>query len=440
MFKYSLIIKDKISININQFWIKKEIYFKILINNILILLFFITHSTKRFLLYDNIENKLQRYIKYKRINNLINYYNYEKELPKIINYIKLLREGAFQNNMSYNCADKPKISFIASVYNKEKYIKSFISSIQNQALKDFELIIVDDCSTDKSINIIKKYKQNDKRIKLFKNNKNKGSLFTRYKGAILSKGEFIIFVDSDDLILKDGILRAYNYIKKNNLDLVEFNSVIEENSSSIFISRRYYKYYNIIYQPILSYIFYYNSKNKKGNQYNTALWDKLIKREVVLNAFNYIGEEFINTKIIIENDVIILFSLFKIAKSFQYIDELGYYYFLNNNDSITNTKNDPLKSNLIISSIFYNIKFLYEKTGNTYFDKYFCLFKMSQGCYRYKKCFNHINKEYGLIKSVFNELLESNYISVENKIIIRNIFKKINKIKNNNRNHSIFKL
>ena len=125
MFKYSLINKDKISININQFWIKKEIYFKILINNILILLFFITHSKKKFLLYDNIENKLQRYIKYKRINNLINYYNYEKELPKIINYIKLLREGAFQNNMSYNSEDKPKISFIASVYNKEKYINSF---------------------------------------------------------------------------------------------------------------------------------------------------------------------------------------------------------------------------------------------------------------------------------------------------------------------------
>ena len=360
------------------------------------------------------------------INNLINYYNYEKELPKIINYIKLLREGAFQNNMTYNSEDKPKISFIASVYNKEKYINSFISSIQNQALKDFELIIVDDCSTDQSINIIKKYKQNDKRIKLFKNNKNKGSLYTRYKGAIHSKGEFIIFVDSDDLILKDGILRAYNYIKKNNLDIVEFNSVFEENSSSIFINRRYYQYNNIIYQPILSYIFYYNSKNKNGSQYNTALWDKLIKREVVLNAFNYIGEEFINAKIIIENDVIILFSLFKFAKSFQYIDELGYYYFLNNNDSITNTKNDPLKSNLIISSIFYNIKFLYEKTGNTYFDKYYCLFKMRQGCYRYKKCFNHINKEYGLIKSVFNELLESNYISVENKIIIRNIFKKIN--------------
>ena len=86
MFKYSLINKDKISININQFLIKKEILFKILINNILILLFFISYEKNRFLIYD-IESKLQRYIKYKRVNNLTNYYNYEKELPKIINYI-----------------------------------------------------------------------------------------------------------------------------------------------------------------------------------------------------------------------------------------------------------------------------------------------------------------------------------------------------------------
>ena len=153
MFKYSLINKDKISININQFLIKKEILFKILINNILILLFFISYEKNRFLIYD-IESKLQRYIKYKRVNNLTNYYNYEKELPKIINYIKILKESSFQNKISYDEVDKPKISFIASVYNKEKYLNSFIFSIQNQNLKDFELIIVDDSSTDKSINTI----------------------------------------------------------------------------------------------------------------------------------------------------------------------------------------------------------------------------------------------------------------------------------------------
>ena len=398
-----------------------KIYFKIFINNIIFLLLYITYIENSFL-NNKIEKKLKRFIKFKKKQNIIKN-NYEKELPNIINYVKSLRNGSFNNNIYHNYIDKPKISFIASVYNKEKYLYSFISSIQNQNLKDFELIIVDDCSNDESINIIKKFNQRDKRIHLIKNKRNRGSLFTRFKGSQYAKGEFIIFVDSDDIVLKNGILRVYNYIKKHNLDMVEFNSVFEINNTNIYISRRYYKYDNIIYQPILSYIFYYNNKKSRGAEYNTALWDKLIKREVALKAFDFIGKEYIKEKIIIENDVIILFSLFKNAKSYQYIDELGYYYFFTNNESITNAKYNPSKANSILYSIFVNIKFLYKKTGNSYFEKYYCFHKLEQGYKRYNLSFKYINKDYGLIKYVINKLLESNFISLKNKIKIRNISK-----------------
>lgn len=156
---------------------------------------------------------------------------------------------------------KPKISFIASVYNKEKYLIPFITSIQNQELKELELILVDDNSIDNSIKIINNFIKKDKRIKLLKNKKNNGSLFARYKGAIHAKGEYIIFVDSDDIVLKDGILKSYNYIKKKMIDMIEFNSVFE-NNNTLNIIRRYYLYSNIIYQPVLSNIFYY--KNNEG--------------------------------------------------------------------------------------------------------------------------------------------------------------------------------
>ena len=400
-----------------------KIYYKIFINNILFLLLFITYIKNLFLI-NGIEKKIKHYIKFMKKKNIIKYY-YEKDLPKIIKYVQLLRNASFINNIYHNYIDKPKISFVASVYNKEKYLNSLISSIQNQNMKEYELIFVDDCSNDESVNIIKKYMQKDKRIKLIKNKRNRGSLYTRYKGAQQSKGEFLIFVDSDDIVLKDGILRAYKYIKKNNLDAVQFNSVFEKKNSNIYISRRHYKYDNIIYQPILSYIFYYNKNYERGTESNTALWDKLIKREVVRKVFRFIGKKFINKKIIIENDVIILFSLFKNAKSFKYIDELGYYYFFTNKDSITKTRDNPLKANLIIYSIFSNIMFLYEKTGNSYFEKYFCLYKLEQGFNRYKKCFNYINKGNSLIKYVINRLLESKYISLRNKKKIKNIAKEL---------------
>jgi glycosyltransferase involved in cell wall biosynthesis len=384
--------------------------------NIIVLLFLLNiwdYSYKNLL-----ESKIIRYIKHKK-KNILSCKEYEKEIYNIKKYIYYLKNN-FLKKIKYNFnITKPKVSFISSVYNKELYLNSFIFSIQNQNLKNFELILVDDFSNDRSIEIIEEFKKNDTRIKLIKNKKNRGTLYSRYNGALYSKGEYIIFVDSDDIVLKKGIINAYSYMKKKKLDMVEFHSVFEINSSVSYVSRRYSKYSNIIYQPILSYIYYYS--NKEGMELNTALWDKLIKREVVFKSINYMGIQYLNDEIIIENDVIILFSLFRNANSFQYIDELGYYYFIKNNDSITNTRYDPRKANKIIHSIFSNVKFLYEKTEDSYFDKYFCIYKLLQGYNRYKFCFNYINNEYELMKNVFNKLLNSKYISLEKKLIIKNI-------------------
>ena len=388
---------------------------------LLFLIYYITYFKDYYLKEIKIENEIIRFIKNKSKENVTKYL-FEKNIPEIKKYINLLREGNFKNDIyNYNIY-KPKISFIASVYNKEKYLKSFIYSIQNQNLKEFELVFVDDCSTDESVNIIREFKKKDKRIKLKINKKNMGSLYTRYKGAKYAKGEYFIFVDSDDIILKEGILNSYNYIKKNNLDMIEFNSVFEKNNTSIFISRRYYKYSDIIYQPILAYIYYYNYKEKKGIEHNTALWDKLIKRKIVLKSLKYIGKKFLEKNIIIENDVIFLFALFRNAKSFRYVDELGYYYFIENKDSITNTRFEPIKANQIIFSIFCNIEFLYDETESTEFAKYLCLYKLNQGYNRYRDCFFYLNKKtIKFVKQVLNKLLESQYISQNNKLLIKKI-------------------
>lgn len=244
-----------------------------------------------------------------------------------------------------------------------------------------------------------------------------GSLYSRYKGAIHAKGDYIIFVDSDDIILKEGIFKAYNYMKNNHLDIVQFHPVFNINNR-IFINFRYYKYLNIIYQPILSYIFYYN---KGGYEGNTALWDKLIKKKVVMKAFKEIGEIYLKKNIIRENDVILLFMFFRNSKSYKYIDEIGYYYYRSNKNSITN-KSYKNNNNQLIYSIFSNIEFLYKKTKNTYLDKYYCIFKLYQSYYRYRKLFQNKNNQKVLILNVINKLLNSKVISEINK-------KKILKIK-----------
>jgi len=385
----------------------------------LLCLFFIISliQKKYFFNKNNSEYYVSKYIKHYRKNNIsqLFYKDFEKQIPFINTYVKLLRNNFIIDNNFYSQIINPKITFIATVFNKEKYLKPFIYSIKNQLLKQFEIIMVDDNSKDKSIQLIKDFIKKDKRIKLIQNKNNRGSLYARSIGAFHAKGKYIIFVDSDDIILKNGIEIAYNYINNNNLDMIQFHSVFEL-KRKVFISRRYYKYLNIIYQPVLSNIFYYENKN--GCEKNTALWDKLIKRDTVLKSLKFIGNKYLKDKIIIENDVILLFSLFQICKSYKYIDEIVYYYVISNNDSITNTKYKPEKADEILHSIFTNINFLYEKTENSYFGKYLCIFKLYQGWNRYKKYFKYLKNEFNLIEKVLNKLLISKFISRKDKLLI----------------------
>lgn len=91
------------------------------------------------------------------------------------------------------------ISIIMPCYNAEPFISDSIGSIIRQTYKNWELIVVDDCSTDKSYEIIDKYSQNDSRIKVFRSETNQGVAFSRNKGIASCTGEILAFLDSDDL-------------------------------------------------------------------------------------------------------------------------------------------------------------------------------------------------------------------------------------------------
>lgn len=106
----------------------------------------------------------------------------------------------------------PAFSVLMSSYNKGKYISEAIESVLKQTFSDWELVIIDDGSTDGSIEIIRKY-LNDKRIKLFKNDSNKGCPYTLNRMMRRSKGEIIGILDSDDVLTEDAIeevMKAYS--------------------------------------------------------------------------------------------------------------------------------------------------------------------------------------------------------------------------------------
>lgn len=108
---------------------------------------------------------------------------------------------------------QPKVSVILTVYNREHVLRRCIRSLLNQSFKDWELIIVDDGSTDKSIDILKEYESNYENIKVIHQDNLKLPL-SRNKGIKLSTGDFITFLDSDDEYSEDHLLCRVEFMDK----------------------------------------------------------------------------------------------------------------------------------------------------------------------------------------------------------------------------------
>lgn len=114
---------------------------------------------------------------------------------------------------------KDLVSIITPSYNCEKFIRSTIESILAQTYHNWELIITDDCSDDNSIDIIKSYCIQDKRIKLYQLKKNSGAGIARNYSIKNAKGRFIAFCDSDDIWYPDKLERQLNFMAENNYNL-----------------------------------------------------------------------------------------------------------------------------------------------------------------------------------------------------------------------------
>ncbi len=111
------------------------------------------------------------------------------------------------------------ISVVIPNFNNSDYIKSSIESVLNQTYENLEVVVVDDCSTDNSCEIVEKIILVDKRVRLLRNEKNSGVTFTRDRGIKEARGEFISTLDSDDLYLNTNkIVNEYSLLKASNFD------------------------------------------------------------------------------------------------------------------------------------------------------------------------------------------------------------------------------
>lgn len=132
------------------------------------------------------------------------------------------------------------ISIIMPLYNAGCFLKETLQSIANQTYKDYELICIDDASEDMTLNIIKGAQVHDARIKLLTNQKKMGAAFSRNRGMEYAVGDYIAFLDGDDIFDEKMLEKAYECAKENSLDIIVFEYLHVE-SENIYEKKHIYR-------------------------------------------------------------------------------------------------------------------------------------------------------------------------------------------------------
>ncbi len=219
-----------------------------------------------------------------------------------------------------------KISIIIAAYNVEKYIAQTINSAAWQTLKDIEIIVVDDCSTDGTFDIISGCAALDDRIKVIRHEENKSVNISRMDGIKAACGEYVMFIDGDDMLAPDACERAYKAIKSEKVDMLQFNIELMfdppsgyeervENEVRQAMHSATYKAISVSKAGVLD-------KNAVGDIINFTVWDKIYKRELLEKAAVYVPCEYLN----MAEDVLFSFLVQFHAHSYSYITDKLYRY------------------------------------------------------------------------------------------------------------------
>ena len=242
-------------------------------------------------------------------------------------YFKLCDSKKLLDETKYKRIKNPKITAIIAYYNKNKFnLYLPLRSIQNQSFKDIEIIFVDDGSSQNKINEIIEEMKYDNRIILLTHKENKGTLMSRVDGVRYASGEYIILLDQDDMYYDNLVLeKLYKKAKELNSDLIQFATLEYRNNQKSNILGVQTPKNKFITQPELRTTFLNRlGENRLGKCSTRMVWDKFIRRTVYLEAIDDLGDEYLNHRVFLYEDTIMMFELSQVAHSYYFYDFVGY--------------------------------------------------------------------------------------------------------------------
>ena len=258
------------------------------------------------------------------------FYNFKKRKDKLKykEFIKMCdSERLIYSNINKSYKN-PIISVILPSFNKEKVLMKSVRSIQNQSLKNIEIIIVDDCSSDNSIKYYKYLLKTDLRIRVFIHLKNMGVWRSRIDGFLYSKGKYILHFDTGDLFEDNYVLKdLLDIIEKFNLDSVKMQFRILYN----FSEPRKYRI-PIHFKGNQSKIVYSSKISKYDNKIYgeyTNIWNRLTKNEIFTKGLYLLSSYILNIYKNLWEDMWWNKMANKVSDNFLIIKRYGYLYLKN---------------------------------------------------------------------------------------------------------------
>lgn len=266
------------------------------------------------------------------------------------------------------------ISIIVPIYNSEKYLKATLDSIGEQTYSNYELILVNNCSTDDSEDICLQYRLKNNRIRYYKK-ENLGVSSARNFGLEQAKGDYICFVDSDDILDKNylEVLLTNLLDGDNGLACCKYKKFRDEYSNEIIDNENLKITYGDKYEILF-------------NSYGGYLWNKLFVRDIILkNNLSF------NDDVFMCEDMLFVFNYLKYTNSISCSNQTCYFYRVIENSLSKNLNNMNwftiflCLDNILKENKLYNEE-IYRKVVYLY------LFKLYEGKYRLK--FNKRDKDY----------------------------------------------
>lgn len=319
--------------------------------------------------------------------------------------------------------NKTFFSVVIPVYNSEKYLKECLDSVLEQSFSDYEIILVDDGSTDSSGKICDDFVLNcPEKIRVI-HNANSGPLLTRQAGVKLSNGEYIYIMDSDDRICKELLEKVYAVIVKHRPDMVcidykrinKYGAEILSKKSKFFVNG---------FIPLNEF------RQKFSLGLINTMWSKIIKKDCININADYISQKWIY----LGEDMLQGIDIIDHISSVYYIDEQLYEYRSNPESIVHTFKPDNLRCNDYVYSLVYDRitndwGIGSEDFINEFFSSYLkCICGFFVGCMNNCTAENAVSVlsetlEYRLVKLARNYLDKSN-LSPLRKIGLRLYYEK----------------